>query len=200
MNFLEERIRRDGIVKPGNVLKVDSFLNHRIDIKLLGQIAREFALRYAGQNITKVLTIESSGIAIACAVAQELGVDAVFAKKTPSVNLDGEMYVAEVDSFTRKNHSKVIVSKRYLDAQDHVLIVDDFIANGCALQALISIVESAEATVEGLGIVIEKGFLEGGYRLRNLGYRLESLAIIDRMDAATGEIVFRQEPETGADF
>ena len=130
MNFLEERIRRDGIVKPGNVLKVDSFLNHRIDIKLLGQIAREFALRYAGQNITKVLTIESSGIAIACAVAQELGVDAVFAKKTPSVNLDGEMYVAEVDSFTRKNHSKVIVSKRYLDARDHVLIVDDFIANG----------------------------------------------------------------------
>lgn len=200
MNFLEERIRRDGIVKPGNVLKVDSFLNHQIDIKLLGEIGRELAKRFAGQRITKVLTIESSGIAIACAVARELGVDAVFAKKSPSVNLDGDVYVAEVDSFTRKNHSRVIVSKRYLDAQDHVLIVDDFIANGCALQALISIVESAEATVVGLGIVIEKGFQEGGYRLRNLGYRLESLAIVDRMDAATGQIEFRRDPEAGPVF
>ena len=200
MNFLEERICRDGIVKPGNVLKVDSFLNHRIDIRLLDQIAREFARRFAGQKITKVLTIESSGIAIACAVARELGVDAVFAKKTASVNLDGDVYVAEVDSFTRKNHSKVIVSKRCLDARDHVLIVDDFIANGCALQALISIVESAEATVAGLGIVIEKGFQEGGYRLRNLGYRLESLAIIDRMDAETGELVFRRDPKAGPVF
>lgn len=200
MNFLEEKIRKDGIVKPNNVLKVDSFLNHQIDIKLLGQIAKEFARRFAGAPITKVLTIEASGIAIACAVARELGVDAVFAKKTQSVNLDGDLYVAEVESFTHKQTNKVIVSKRYLSKEDHVLIVDDFLANGCALQGLISIVESAEATVEGLGIVIEKGFQEGGYRIRNLGYRLESLAIVDSMNADTGEILFRQDPTSGPVF
>ena len=200
MNFLEEKILKDGIVKSNNVLKVDSFLNHQIDIKLLGHIAKEFARRFEGFPITKVLTIEASGIAIACAVAYELGVDVVFARKTKSVNLDGDLYVAEVESFTHQQVNKVIVSRRFLNSEDHVLIVDDFLANGCALQGLISIVESAEATVEGLGIVIEKGFQEGGYRMRNLGYKLESLAIVDHMDAATGEIVFRQDPLSGPVF
>ena len=200
MNFLEEKILKDGIVKSNNVLKVDSFLNHQIDIKLLGQIAKEFARRFEGCPITMVLTIEASGIAIACAVAYELGVDVVFARKTQSVNLDGDLYVAEVESFTHQQVNKVIVSRRFLNSEDHVLIVDDFLANGCAMQGLISIVESAEATVEGLGIVIEKGFQEGGYRIRNLGYKLESLAIVDRMDAATGEIVFRQDPLSGPVF
>ena len=191
MNFLEERILRDGVVKSGNVLKVDNFLNHQIDVALLDQIGKEFKDRFADCPITKVLTIESSGIAIACSVARELGVPVVFAKKAQSVNLDGEMYVAEVESCTHQVTGQVIVSKKCLNENDHVLIVDDFLANGCALQALISIAEAADATVEGLGIVIEKGYLEGGYRIRNLGYRLESLAVVESMDAETGEIVFR---------
>ena len=193
MNFLEERILRDGKVKEGDVLKVDSFLNHQMDVFLLDQIGAEFKRRFAGAPITKVLTIETSGIAIACSVAREFGVPMVFAKKTQSVNLDGEMYVAEVDSFTHKKRNLVIVSKKYLNCHDHVLIIDDFLANGCALQGLISIVEDAEATVEGCGIVIEKGFQEGGQRIRNLGYWLESLAIVDSMDAKTGDITFRQQ-------
>ena len=193
MNFLEERNARDGIVKPGNVLKVDSFLNHQMDVALLDEIGREFKRRFGDKPITKVLTIETSGIAIACAVAREFGVPMVFAKKSKSVNLDGEMYVAEVESFTHKKTNKVVVAKKYISSDDHVLIVDDFLANGCALQGLISIVDSAEATVEGLGIVIEKGFQEGGYRIRNLGYHLESLAIIESMDGETGEITFREE-------
>ena len=193
MNFLEEKILIDGTVKPGGVLKVDSFLNHRLDIKLLDQIGAELKRRYADEKITKVLTIESSGIAIACSVARELGVPVVFAKKAQSVNLDGEMYVAEVDSYTHKKRNLVIVSKKYLHPEDRVLIVDDFLANGCAMQGLISIVESAEATVEGLGIVIEKGFQDGGWRLRNLGYHLESLAIIESMDAKTGTITFQNQ-------
>ena len=191
MNFLEERILRDGVVKSGNVLKVDNFLNHQIDVALLDQIGREFKDRFADCPITKVLTIESSGIAIACAVAREFGVPVVFAKKSKSVNLDGEMFVAEVESFTHKNTNQVVVAKKFISPQDHVLIVDDFLANGCALQGLISIVDSADATVEGLGIVIEKGFQEGGYRLRNLGYRLESLAIVESTDPETGAITFR---------
>jgi xanthine phosphoribosyltransferase len=191
MNFLEERILRDGVVKSGNVLKVDNFLNHQIDVALLDQIGREFKGRFADCPITKVLTIESSGIAVACAVAREFGVPVVFAKKSKSVNLDGEMYVAEVESFTHKNTNRVVVAKKFISPEDHVLIVDDFLANGCALQGLISIVDSADATVEGLGIVIEKGFQEGGYRLRNLGYRLESLAIVESMDLETGAITFR---------
>ena len=191
MNFLEEKILTDGVVKPGNVLKVDSFLNHQIDIRLLDQIAKEFHRRFADKKVTKVLTIESSGIAIACAVAREFDVPVVFAKKSKSVNLDGEMYVAQVESFTHKVTNQVIVAKRFLSPEDHVLIVDDFLANGCALQGLISIVDSAEAEVEGLGIVIEKGFQEGGHRLRNLGYQLESLAIVEAMDAETGAITFR---------
>lgn len=193
MNFLEERIIRDGVVKPGHVLKVDNFLNHQIDVALVDEIAREFARRFAGRPVTKVLTIESSGIAIACAVAREFGVPVVFAKKRKSVNLDGEMYVAEVESYNSKKVNKVVVAKKFLSPEDHVLIVDDFLANGCALQGLISIVDSAEAEVEGLGIAIEKGFQEGGYRIRNLGYHLESIAIVESMDAETGEITFRQQ-------
>ncbi len=193
MNFLEEKILTEGVVKPGNVLKVDGFLNHQIDVSLMEQIGKEFYRRFADLPITKVMTIETSGIAIACFVAREFGVPVVFAKKTMSVNLDGDTYVAEVASFTKKKVNQVIVSKRYLSENDHVLIVDDFLANGCALQGLISIAESADATVEGLGIVIEKGFQEGGHRLRNLGYRLESLTIVDAMDDKTGTITFRSQ-------
>ncbi len=193
MNFLEERIVKDGIVKPGNVLKVDSFLNHQMDIALMEEIGREFKRRFADKKVTKVLTIEASGIGIACFVAKEFGVPMVFAKKSKSINIDGDMYVAEVESFTHKNKNQVIVSKKFLDAQDHVLIIDDFLANGCALQGLISIAESAGATVEGLGIVIEKGFQVGGRVIRNLGYDLESLAIVESMDAETGSVTFRAQ-------
>ena len=193
MNFLEERILRDGVVKAGNVLKVDSFLNHQLDVALLEQIGEEFKRRFSDVEITKVLTIESSGIAIAYPVARAFGVPLVFAKKSQSVNLDGDMYVAEVDSFTHKRTNKVIVSKRYIQPGDRVLIIDDFLANGCALQGLISIVDAADATVEGCGIAIEKGFQEGGHRIRNLGYRLESLAIVDAMDPETGSVTFREQ-------
>ena len=193
MNFLEERIVKDGIVKPGNILKVDSFLNHQMDIALMEEIGREFKRRFAGKNITKVLTIEASGIGIAAFVAKEFGVPMVFAKKSKSINIDGEMYVAEVESFTHKNKNQVIVSKRFLNAEDHVLIIDDFLANGCALQGLIQIANGAGATVEGLGIVIEKGFQTGGRMIRNLGYHLESLAIVDAMDAENGTITFRSQ-------
>lgn len=192
MNFLEERIIKDGIVKPGNVLKVDSFLNHQMDIALMEEIGKEFHRRFADKTITKVLTIEASGIGIACFVAKEFGVPMVFAKKSKSINIDGEMYVAEVESFTHKNKNQVIVSRKFLNADDHVLIIDDFLANGCALQGLISIAESAGATIEGLGIAIEKGFQIGGKVIRNLGFRLESLAIVDAMDAETGTITFRE--------
>lgn len=191
MNFLQQRIIKDGIVKPGNVLKVDSFLNHNMDISLLDQIGEEFHRRFADKKITKVLTIEASGIAIAYPVARCFGVPLLFAKKSKSVNIDGDMYVAEVESFTHKNKNQVIVSKRFLSGDDHVLIIDDFLANGCALRGLISIVESAGATVEGLGIAIEKGFQCGGAEIRALGYHLESLAIVESMDHESGSIVFR---------
>lgn len=193
MNFLEERIIKDGIVKPGNVLKVDSFLNHQMDIALMDAMGKEFHKRFADKTVTKVLTIEASGIAIACSVAREFGVPVVFAKKSKSINIDGDMYVAQVESFTHKNQNQVIVSKKFLSADDHVLIVDDFLANGCALQGLISITEASGATVEGLGIAIEKGFQIGGKVIRNLGYHLESLAIVDSMDADTGTIHFREQ-------
>ena len=193
MNFLEERIIRDGIVKPGNVLKVDSFLNHQMDISLMEEMGREFKRRFGHKNINKVLTIEASGIGIACFVAKEFGVPMVFAKKSKSINIDGDMYVAEVESFTHKNKNQVIVSKRFLSPEDRVLIIDDFLANGCALQGLISIAESAGASVEGLGIAIEKGFQIGGRVIRNLGYHLESLAIVDAMDDETGAITFRPQ-------
>ena len=193
MNFLEERIVKDGIVKEGNVLKVDSFLNHQMDIELFDQMGAEFKKRFADRSINKILTIEASGIGIACVVAQHFGVPVVFAKKTKSINIEGEMYTAEVESFTHKCKNQVIVAKKFLSEDDHVLIIDDFLANGCALQGLIQIVKSAGGTVEGIGIAIEKGFQTGGTVIRNLGYRLESLAIVDGMDASTGEITFREQ-------
>ena len=193
MNFLEERIAKDGIVKEGNILKVDSFLNHQMDIDLFNQMGAEFKRRFEGKPINKILTIEASGIGIACFVAKEFGVPMVFAKKSKSINIEGEMYIAEVESFTHKNKNQIIVSKKFLGAEDHLLIIDDFLANGCALQGLISIAEEAGATIEGLGIVIEKGFQIGGRVIRNLGYRLESLAIVDAMDPETGVITFREQ-------
>ncbi len=193
MNFLEERIKQDGIVKEGNVLKVDSFLNHQMDIELFEAMGEEFRRRFEGQNINKILTIEASGIGIACIVARYFHAPVVFAKKSKSINIEGEMYVTEIESFTHKNKNQVIVSKKFLGPEDHVLIIDDFLANGCALQGLISIVNAAGATVEGIGIAIEKGFQPGGQIIRNLGYHLESLAIVESMDAATGEIVFREQ-------
>ena len=195
MNFLEERITQDGIIKSGNVLKVDSFLNHQMDIVLMEEIGREFKRRFGHKTISKVLTIEASGIGIAAFVAREFGVPMVFAKKSKSINIDGDMFVAEVESFTHKNKNQVIVSKKFLHEGEHVLIIDDFLANGCALQGLISIVENAGAIVEGCGIVIEKGFQIGGRVIRNLGYQLESLAIIDAMDAETGSISFRKQED-----
>ena len=193
MNFLEERIVKDGVVKPGNVLKVDSFLNHQMDITLLEQMGEEFHRRFSDKKVTKVLTIETSGIAVAYPVARAFGVPLVFAKKAKSINIDGDVYVAQVESFTHKNVNQVIVSKKFLDEDDHVLIIDDFLANGCALQGLIAIVESSGAKVEGLGIAIEKGFQMGGRVIRNLGYHLESLAIVEGMEVDSGTIRFREQ-------
>ena len=193
MNFLEERIVKDGIVKEGNVLKVDSFLNHQMDVELLDEIGKEFYRRFKDKKITKVLTIEASGIAIAYAVARCFGVPMVFAKKAKSINIDGDVYTAEVESFTHKNKNQVMVSKRFLSSEDRLLIVDDFLANGCALQGLISISEAAGASVEGIGIAVEKGFQFGGRSIRNLGYHLESLAIVESMDAETKTVVFREQ-------
>ena len=190
MNFLEERIAKDGIVKPGGVLKVDSFLNHQMDIDLMNEIGKEFHRRFADCPVTKVLTIEASGIAIAYPVANEFGVPMVFAKKSKSINIDGEMYVAEVESFTHQNKNQVVVSKKFLGPEDHVLIIDDFLANGCALMGLIDIVKTSGAVLEGAGIVIEKGFQHGGDRLREQGIRVESLAIIDSM--TNDSLTFRE--------
>ena len=192
MNCLEERIIKDGIVKEGNVLKVDSFLNHQMDIDLFNEMGKEWKKRFEGKNINKILTIEASGIGIACIVAQHFNVPVVFAKKSKSINLEGEMYVAEVESFTHKCRNQVIVSKKFLNEDDRVLIIDDFLANGCALQGLIQIVQSSGATVEGIGIAVEKGFQSGGRIIRNLGYQLETLAIVESMDAETGTIKFRE--------
>ena len=193
MNFLEERILKDGIIKEGNVLKVDSFLNHQMDIDLFNEIGREFKKRFEGKEINKIMTIEASGIGIACIAAQHFHVPVVFAKKSQSINLEGEMLVAEVESFTHKCKNNVIVAKKFLNPEDKVLIIDDFLANGCALQGLIQIVQSAGASVEGIGIVIEKGFQSGGRIIRNLGFQLESLAIIEKMNAADGSVVFREQ-------
>ena len=193
MNALEERILKDGIVKEGNVLKVDSFLNHQMDIELFEKMGEEFKKRFEGKPINKILTIEASGIGIACVVAQSFRVPVVFAKKSKSINLEGEMLVAEVESFTHKCKNNVIVAKKFLSEDDHVLIIDDFLANGCALQGLIQIVQNAGATVEGIGIAIEKGFQSGGRIISNLGFQLESLAIVDAMDAETGTITFREQ-------
>lgn len=181
MQLLKERILKDGTVKPGNVLKVDSFLNHQIDIHLLNEIGKEFKRRFADVPITKIMTIEASGIGIACIVAQYFDVPVVFAKKTQSINLDGDMYATKIESFTHKKTYDVILSKKYLSADDHILLIDDFLANGCALLGLIDIVQKSGATLEGAGIVIEKGFQSGGQKIRDMGIHLESLAIIESM-------------------
>ena len=192
MNFLEERILKDGIVKEGNVLKVDSFLNHQMDVALLDEIGKEFYRRFKDAGITKILTIEASGIAIAYAAAHHFGLPFVFAKKSKSVNIDGDVYVADVESFTHKCTNHVIVSKKFLHEGEKVLIIDDFLANGCALMGLISIVEAAGATVAGIGVAIEKGFQDGGDKIRRLGYKLESLAIVESMDSENKTVIFRQ--------
>ncbi len=193
MKLLEERIRKDGILKEGNVLKVDNFLNHQMDIELFNEMGKEWKKLFADKNINKVLTIEASGIGIACIAAQYFNVPVVFAKKAQSINIDGEVYSTKIESFTHKKVYDVIVSKKYIGPEDHVLIIDDFLANGCALQGLIQLVEDAGATVEGIGIAIEKGFQQGGEIIRNKGIKLESLAIVDGMNPETGEIIFREQ-------
>ena len=198
MRLLEERIQRDGVVKAEGVLKVDSFLNHQMDISLFNEMGAELKRLFADAPINKILTIEVSGIGIAAIVAQHFGVPVVFAKKAQSINLDGEMYTTRIQSFTHGKIFNVIVSKKYIGPEDHVLIIDDFLANGCALDGLIEIVESAGATVEGIGIAIEKGFQPGGKSLRERGYRLESLAIVDAMDPETGKLVFREQNDAAA--
>ena len=191
MKLLEERIRKDGVIKPGNVLKVDSFLNHQMDVELFDAMGAEFKRLFAENPINKILTIEASGIGIACVVAQHFHVPVVFAKKSQSINLDGESYITKVESFTHKRTYDVIVSKKYLKPEDHILIIDDFLANGCAVNGLIDLIRSARATVEGVGIAIEKGFQEGGRLIREKGIHVESLAIVESMNDETGEIVFR---------
>lgn len=191
MKLLEERIREDGVVKEGNVLKVDSFLNHQMDIELFDEMGKEWARLFADRPVTKILTVEASGIGIACVAAQHFHVPVVFAKKTQSLNIDGEVYSTKIQSFTHKKIYDVIVSKKFIKPEDHILIIDDFLANGCALEGLLQIVEDAGATVEGIGIAVEKGFQKGGDLIREKGVRVESLAIVESMDAATGEIVFR---------
>ena len=191
MKLLEERIRKDGIVKEGNVLKVDSFLNHQMDTDLFNEMGKEFKRLFADKPINKILTIEASGIGIACIVAQHFHVPVVFAKKSQSINIDGDVYSTKIESFTHKIVYDVIVSKKYIGKDDHILLIDDFLANGCALEGLINLVQSAGATVEGIGIAVEKGFQEGGKRIREKGVQLESLAIVDAMDSKTGEITFR---------
>lgn len=191
MELLEQRIVRDGVVKKGNILKVDSFLNHQIDIELYQEMGKEWHRLFADAPITKILTIEASGIGMACVAAQYFGVPVVFAKKSQSVNLDGDMYSTRIESFTHKRVYDVIVSKKFLHADDHVLVIDDFLANGCAVMGLIELIEEAGATLEGIGIAVEKGFQTGGQMIRDKGIRLESLAIIDSMNDDTGELVFR---------
>lgn len=191
MKLLEERIREDGVVKEGNVLKVDSFLNHQMDIELFNEMGKEWARLFADRPVTKILTVEASGIGIACVAAQHFHVPVVFAKKTQSLNIDGEVYSTKIQSFTHKKIYDVIVSKKFIKPEDHILIIDDFLANGCVLEGLLQIVEDAGATVEGIGIAVEKGFQKGGDLIREKGVRVESLAIVESMDAATGEIVFR---------
>jgi len=193
MKLLEERIRRDGTVKSGGVLKVDSFLNHQMDVDLFNAMGEEFLRLFKDVPVTKILTIEASGIGIACIAAQHFHVPVVFAKKAQSINLDGEMYTTKIESFTHRKVYDVIVAKKFLSPDDHILIIDDFLANGCAVNGLIDLIRSAGASVEGVGICIEKGFQTGGDLIRGKGIRVESLAIVDSMDAETGEIVFRPQ-------
>ena len=193
MQLLKDRIRKDGQVFPGNVLKVDSFLNHQMDIELFSEFGKEFKRRFEGEEINKILTIEASGIGIACIVAQSFGVPVVFAKKSQSKNIAGEAYSSKVQSYTHGRIYDIIVSKKFLGPEDKVLIIDDFMANGAAMDGLLDVIRESGAHVVGAGIVIEKGFQGGGERLRREGLRVESLAIVDRMDEKTGEIVFRDD-------
>lgn len=192
MKLLEDRIIADGAVREGGVLKVDSFLNHQIDIELLNRMGAEWKRLFADVPVTKILTIEASGIGIACIAAQHFGVPVVFAKKAKTKNIDGDMLVTTVHSFTHGRDFDVMLAKRFLSPDDHLLIIDDFMANGCAMDGLIKLAEQAGAAVEGIGIAIEKGFQGGGDALRARGYRLESLAIVEHMDPATGAIEFRK--------
>ena len=194
LKLLEDRIVKDGIVKPGNVLKVDSFLNHQMDISLFNDMGKEFKRLFNDTPINKILTIEASGIGIACVAAQYFdNVPVVYAKKSQTVNIDGEVYSTKIESFTHKRVYDVILSKKYLSSKDHVLIIDDFLANGCALNGLLDIAQKAGATVEGVGIAVEKGFQRGGELIRQKGIRVESLAIIESMDADSGNIVFKEQ-------
>lgn len=193
MRLLEERIQRDGIVRAGNVLKVDSFINHQMDIGLFEEMAMEWKRRFSEKPINKILTIEASGIGIAAIVAREFQVPVVFAKKSQSINLDADNFVTKIRSFTHGREYEVIVSRKFLGPEDHVLIIDDFLANGCALMGLLEITQMAGAAVEGIGIAVEKGFQEGGRLIRERGIQLESLAIVESMDDETGEIHFRAQ-------
>lgn len=194
MRLLEERIQRDGTVKAGNILKVDSFLNHQMDVDLFDRMGQEFRRLFADAPINKILTIEASGIGIACVVAQSFHVPVVFAKKTQTLNIDGEVFSSKVTSFTHQRVYDIIVSRKFLSPEDHILIIDDFLANGCAVTGLIELIRAAGATLEGVGIAVEKGFQRGGQQLRGMGIRLESLAIVESMDDATGRITFREQP------
>ena len=193
MKLLEEKIVNDGVIKSGNVLKVDSFLNHQIDVPFVAELGKELKRLFADRNITKILTIEASGIGIACVAAMYFGVPVVFAKKSIGSNMDKDVYFTQIYSYTHSKFNDVVVSKKYLNKNDHVLIIDDFLANGCALEGLMDIVRQAGGTVEGIGVAIEKGFQGGGDKLRQMGVNLHSLAIIDKMDAATRTIQFRKE-------
>lgn len=193
MKLLEEKIVNDGVIKSGNVLKVDSFLNHQIDVPFVAELGKELKRLFADRNITKILTIEASGIGIACVAAMYFGVPVVFAKKSSGSNMDKDVYFTKIYSYTHSKTNDVVVSKRFLSKTDHVLIIDDFLANGCALEGLIDIVRQSGATVEGVGVAVEKGFQGGGDKLRKAGYNLHSLAIIDKMDAKTNTVVFRHE-------
>ena len=195
MELLKERIRKDGVVKEGNVLKVDRFLNHQMDVKLFREIGKEFKKRFEGEDINKILTIEASGIGIACVVAEIFDVPVVFAKKTQTKNIAGDVYTTKVESFTHGRVYDIIVSKEFLGEGDRVLLIDDFLANGCALMGLLDLAQEAGATVEGIGIAVEKGFQQGGELIRSKGIQLESLAIVESMNSETGEIVFREQPQ-----
>lgn len=193
MKLLEDRIRKDGILKAGNVLKVDSFLNHQMDVSLFQEMGKEWKRIFKDVEINKILTIEASGIGIACVVAAEFNVPVVFAKKSQSINIDGSVYSTKIESFTHKRVYDVIVSKKYLSPEDKILVIDDFLANGCAVNGLIDLIQESGATLQGVGIAIEKGFQNGGKLLRERGIRVESLAIVDGMNDKTGELTFRQQ-------
>lgn len=193
MDLLKERIVKDGQVFEGNILKVDSFLNHRIDMRFLKEVGKEFHRIFGSENVNKIVTIEASGIAVGCVTAQEFDCPLVFAKKSKTKNIAGDVYKSIVQSYTHETVSEIFVSKDFLGPSDRILLVDDFLARGNAILGLIDLIHQSGATLVGCGIVIEKGFQEGGNRLREKGIRLESLAVVDKMDSATGEIIFRED-------